>query len=44
LTLRAGPIAFDIGGETGLVNLLLHQTGELRGVWVSGQAGLGLAL
>jgi hypothetical protein len=44
LTVRAGPLVFDMGGETGLVNLVLRQTGELRGVWVSGQAGLGLAL
>ncbi len=44
LSLRTGPLVLDIGGESGLVNLLLHQSQQLRGVWVSGQAGLGLVL
>jgi hypothetical protein len=44
LSLRSGPLILDIGGESGLVNLLLHQSQQLRGVWVSGQAGLGLVL
>jgi hypothetical protein len=44
VTLRAGPVVLDIGGESGLVNLLLQHSQELRGVWVSGQAGLGLVL
>lgn len=44
VTLRAGPAVLDIGGESGLVNVLLHHSGELRGVWVSGQVGLGLTL
>lgn len=44
LTLRFGPVAFDLGGEAGLVDLLLGNNDSLRGTWASGQAGLGFAL
>lgn len=44
LTLRWGPAVLDIGGETGLVDVLVHHNQGLRGVWLSGQAGLGLVL
>ena len=44
LTLRWGPAVLDLGGETGLVDALIHHNQGLRGVWLSGQAGLGLVL
>jgi hypothetical protein len=44
LTLRWGPAVLDIGGETGLVDVLVHHNQGLRGIWLSGQAGLGFAL
>jgi hypothetical protein len=44
LTLRWGPAVLDLGGETGLVDVLVHHNQGLRGVWVSGQAGLGFVL
>jgi hypothetical protein len=44
LTLRMGPLVMDLAGETGLVDLVIQHSSGLRGVWVSGQAGLGLVL
>jgi hypothetical protein len=44
ITLRWGPAVLEVGGETGLVDVLVHHNQGLRGVWLSGQAGLGLVL
>jgi len=43
ITLRGGPLVFDLGVEGGFVELLLRTQTE-HGPWVSGQLGLGLVL
>jgi hypothetical protein len=43
-TLRFGPLVADVGGEAGLVDLLVRRNQGVRGPWISGQFGLGLVL
>jgi hypothetical protein len=44
LTLRFGPVVADVGGEAGLVDLLVRRNQGVKGPWASGQFGLGLVL
>jgi len=44
MTVRGGPLVFEVGGEGGFVDLLLQRNQAAHGVWGSGQLGFGLVL
>lgn len=43
-TLRIESLVIDVGAEAGYVNLLVTGKSDLRGIWASGQLGIGIAL
>lgn len=43
-TLRIESLIIDLGAEAGYVNLLVTGKSDLRGIWASGQLGIGIAL
>lgn len=43
-SLRIESLIIDLGAEAGYVNLLVTGKSELRGIWASGQLGIGIAL
>lgn len=43
-TLRIESLVIDLGVESGYVNLLVSGKSDLRGIWASGQLGVGIAL
>jgi hypothetical protein len=43
-TLRIDSLVLDLSAESGYVNLLVTGKSDLRGLWVSGQLGVGIAL
>ncbi len=44
MTVRGGPLVFEVGGEGGFVDLLLQRSQTVHGFWGSGQLGFGLVL
>jgi hypothetical protein len=44
MTVRGGPLVFEVGGEGGFVDLLLQRSQPVHGFWGSGQLGFGLVL